>query len=128
MARLGELDRGVRQITAALVTGDEIRRLSDIAVKLADRIAGTRGFDLRPYLVGLSTLVVEILEDQIVFRAEMAVERHLVGAGRLRDRFDPDAADAMAVKEILRAGDDSFARRLLSVAERLLAGLAALAF
>ena len=58
----------------------------------------------------------------------MAVERHLVGAGRLGDRFDPDAADAMAVKEILRAGDDSFARRLLLNAVRLSAGFAALAF
>ena len=49
----------------------------------------------------------------------MAVERHLVGAGRLGDRLDPDAANAAPVEQILRAGDNSFARRLRLVAPRL---------
>ena len=42
----------------------------------------------------------------------MAIERHLVGVRRLDDRFDADAADAVAMKEIERASDDALARPL----------------
>jgi hypothetical protein len=41
----------------------------------------------------------------------MPVERHFVGAGRFRDGVHPDRADAMAVKQLARGGDDTLARR-----------------
>ena len=121
MARFGEFDRRVGEIAAALVVGDEFRRLSDEAVKLADRIARALRFHLGPDLVGLAALVVEIFEDEVVLRAEVAIERHLVGVRRFGDRLDPDAADAVAMKEVERAGDDALARRCSA----LVLGLAA---
>jgi len=42
----------------------------------------------------------------------VAIERHLVGVRRFDDRLDPDAADAVTMKEIERAGDDALARAL----------------
>ena len=57
MTRFGQFDRGVREVAAALVLGDEFRRLLDEAVELANRIARARGFDLGPNLVGLFPLI-----------------------------------------------------------------------
>ena len=96
MALFGQFDRGVGEIAAALVLGDESRRLLEKAIELADRIAGVGALDLGPDLFRLLALVVEIFEDQFVLRFEMTVERHLVGAGRLGDRLDADAANAVA--------------------------------
>ncbi len=48
--------------------------------------------------------------NQIVLGIEVAVERHLVGAGRLGDRLDADAANAVAMEKILRRRDDPVAR------------------
>ena len=102
MPCLGQFDRGVRKIAAALVLGDEFRGLSDKAIKLADGIAWTRGFDVGPDFVRLSRFVAQILDNQIVLRDEVAVER-TVGARGLGDRLDPDSSDAVAMKEILGA-------------------------
>ncbi len=104
---LCQFDRGVRKIAATLVLGDEFRRLLDKTVKLADRLARVGSFDLRPNLVGLLSLVVQILENQFVLRAEVAIERHLIGARRFSYGFDPNSADAMAVEQVLRARNQS---------------------
>jgi hypothetical protein len=48
MPLLGQLDRGVCEIAAALVLGDELADLPDQSVELADRVAGVRRFNFRP--------------------------------------------------------------------------------
>jgi hypothetical protein len=40
----------------------------------------------------------------------VAVERHLIGAGRFGDRFDPDSPDSMAIKEIGRSRQNALPR------------------
>ena len=61
MPRLGQFDRGIRKIAAALVLGDEFRDPIDIAIKLADRIARACGLDVGPNLLGLPPLAAQIL-------------------------------------------------------------------
>ena len=63
MPCLGQFDRGVRKIAAALVLGDEFRDPTDIAIKLADRIARACGFDVSPNLVGLPPFAAQILDE-----------------------------------------------------------------
>src|SRR5208282_4248037 len=109
MPRLGQFDRGVRKIAAALVLGDEFGRPSDIAIKLSDGIAWACGFDVGPNLVGLPPFAAQILANEIVLRPEVTVERHLVGAGGFSNRLDPHSPDAVTMKEILRARDDTLA-------------------
>ena len=113
VAFLGQFDRGVGEVAAALVFGDEFRRLLHKAIKLANRIVR----DSQPSISAQISsdflpLVVQILEDEIVLRTEVTIKRHLAGARRLGDRFDADPADAVAMEEILRAGDDALARPL----------------
>ena len=45
------------------------------------------------------------------FDSKMAVERHLVGAGRLGDGIDPDRMDAVAIEQLARRRQDALARR-----------------
>ena len=82
----------------------------DEAVELGRRIVRIAIFYLGPDLLGLPALVVQVLEDQFVLRVEVAIERHLVGAGGFRDRLHADPADAVTVKKVLRACDDPVAR------------------
>ncbi len=88
MPFLGQFDRGVRKIAAAFVLGDEFRHPTDITIKLADRIARACGLDVGPNLLGLPPLTAQILDNEIVLRPEVAVERQLV-----------PAASAMALSE-----------------------------
>src|SRR5580693_4785792 len=110
MALFRQLDRGVRKIAAALVTCDKFRRLLDEAIELANGIARARGFDLGPNLVGLFPLIIQIFENQFVLRAEVTIERHLVGASSFGDGLDADPADAAAVEKVLRTVDNALAR------------------
>jgi hypothetical protein len=41
---------------------------------------------------------------------KVAIERHLVGAGRLRDRVHADGMDASAIEQLARSGQDALAR------------------
>src|ERR1700688_334806 len=43
----------------------------------------------------------------------MPIERHLVGARRLRDRLDPDGADAMPIKQLAGSGQNAGPRSVL---------------
>src|SRR6266571_624564 len=45
----------------------------------------------------------QIFRHQFVLRGEVAIERHLVGAGRLGDRLDPHRPDSMPIEQV--AGD-----------------------
>src|SRR5271166_3965485 len=110
MAFFGQFDRSVRKVAATLVLRDKFRSLLDKAVKLADWISRVAGLDLRPYLVGLPSLIIQILENKIVLRTEVAIERHLIGACRLGDGVDANTANAAPVEQILRAHEDPLTR------------------
>ena len=58
--------------------------------------------EIPPHLVDLDGHAAQISDDEFVFRIEMPVERHLVGAGRFSDGLDADAANAVTVKQITR--------------------------
>ncbi len=45
------------------------------------------------------------------FEFEVAVERHLVGAGRFRDRVHADRANTLPVKQVRRRNEDALAGR-----------------
>ena len=110
MALLGQFDGGVGEVAPAVVLGDETcAARSRKPYKLADGIAGALALDVGPDFLGFLALVIEIFEDQIVLGIEVAVERHLVGAGGLGDGLDADAANAVAMKQILRRLDDAVA-------------------
>ena len=112
MTLLGQFDRSVGKIAAALVLGDKFRRLLDETVKLAGRIVRAFGFYLGPNLVGFLSFVVQVFENQVVLRAEVTIEGHFVGACGLGDGVDADPANAMTMEQILRGSDDALARSL----------------
>ena len=110
MTLLRQFDRGIGEIAAALVLGDEDSGLVHEAVKLTSRVSGICGLDFGPDFVRLSPFVVQIFDNELVLRIEVAVKRHLAGARGLGDRFDAHASDALAVEEVLRAVEDAVAR------------------
>ena len=60
-----------------------------------------------PDRLGFDATSAQTGDDKIVLRAEMAVKRHLVGAGRLRDGVYADAADPVLAEEIPGRADDA---------------------
>ena len=65
--------------------------------------------DVLPHFIDFGHDTAQIGDDKVVLRIEMPVERHLVGAGRLGDGIDADAAKAVAMEQIARRGEDAFA-------------------
>ena len=55
----------------------------------------------------------------------MTVERHLVGAGRLGDRLDPDGPDSMPIEQLAGRREDALARRNFALLSRISTALAA---
>jgi len=53
----------------------------------------------------------------------VAIERHLVGAGRLGDRVDADGMDAVAIEQLAGGREEALARRR-AAAQPIAAGLA----
>ena len=109
MALLRQFDCGVGEIAAPFVAGDKDCGLVHEAVKLTSRVPRIGCLDFGPDFVRLPPFVIQILENKLVFRIEVAVKRHLAGARSLSDRFDADSSDAPAVEEVLRAVKDSVA-------------------
>jgi hypothetical protein len=50
------------------------------------------------------------LNDQIVFRSEVTIEGHLVGAGRFGDRIDANASNPVLVEKASGGPGDPIAR------------------
>src|SRR5258707_4793434 len=67
------------------------------------------GLETPPHFVELDGDAAQIGDDEIVLRIEVAVERHLIGAGSLRDCFHPNAADALPMKQIPGRQENSLA-------------------
>jgi hypothetical protein len=100
MIPIRQLDRSVGECTAAL--GLVLLEVSDMVQpgqQLAFRIARVGGGERIPGSVELLRELAETRSDQHILRGEVAIERHLVGAGRLGDRVDADGMDAAAIEQ-----------------------------
>ncbi len=109
---VGQLDRGIDQRAAALVAVDDVTgHVLEPGAQLRQRIAGM--LRLQPVPARRLALggLPQIFRHQFVLGREVAVERHLVGAGRLRDRVDPDRPDSIAVEQLAGDREDALARR-----------------
>jgi hypothetical protein len=70
--------------------------------QLCQRLARMRRLISGPALVALLAHLAQVLGQELVLGGEVPVKRHLVGAGGLHDRIDPDGADAVAIKQLGR--------------------------
>jgi len=108
----GELDRGVGERAAAHARfARPLRHLPQQIAQLRLGVAGVLGARLVPHPFALGGERREIRRDQLVARAEMAVERHLVGAGSGGDGIDAHRVDAIAVEKLARRLQNTSARR-----------------
>jgi hypothetical protein len=64
---------------------------------------------------GIVGKLPQVFGNQLVLRVEVAIERHLVGAGGLGDRLHADRPDAEPVKQVRRGVEDALARRNLRI-------------
>ena len=107
-----EFDCGVGERTAALAgAGKMLRHLDEPGAKLRARVTGMRPREPVPASVGELGKLAQIFRHQFVLRREMAVERHLVGAGGLGNGVDPHRPDSMAIKQLPGGRQDPRARR-----------------
>ncbi|MBB4434329.1 hypothetical protein GGE18_004457 [Rhizobium esperanzae] len=103
MALTLQLDGGIGEIAAGGLAVQTLRPRLHPGVKLGARIAGIGRLQIAPDGTGPFGSAAQRLADQLVLRAKMPVERHLVGQSRVGDGIDADAADA-ALAEKLRCG------------------------
>ena len=80
--------------------------------QLPDGIVGMFGDDLVPGPILFGDDTAHPLRHELVLRREVAVERHLVRARCLGDRFHSDAANALPPKQIVGGRKDALAGRL----------------
>jgi hypothetical protein len=107
-----ELDRGIGERAAALVgAGDVIRHFPEPATELRKLIAGMKLPEPVPASIRAFSGVPQIFRNQLVLGREVPIERHLVGAGGLGDRVDPDSPDSMPVEQIPGDRENAFAWR-----------------
>jgi hypothetical protein len=112
MLVLGQFDRGVGERAAAVIGRPDVGgHFLDPRPQLPARIAREFGRSPAPAGLGFSRKPAEVFRYKLVLRLKMPVERHLVRAGRLGDRFDPHSPDSMAIKEIGRGRQNALARR-----------------
>src|SRR6266481_6273606 len=100
MVLVRQLDRSVGERTAAL--GLVLLELTDMAQpshELAFRIARMGSGYRIPGNVEFPREFNETRGDQHILRREVAIERHLVGTGRLSNGVNADGMDAAAIEE-----------------------------
>src|SRR5271154_7516072 len=110
MVGFRQFDRRIREVAAPLVVEYKFGAASDPGVQLRQGIARVFRFDSGPPSSAFERHVAQTLNDQVVLRAEVTVERHLVGAGRLSDRIDADASDTVLVEQVPGGASDPIAR------------------
>ena len=76
-----------------------------------DVIADVSGGDRIPGCVEFPREFAETRGDQHILRREVAIERHLVGTGRLSDGVNADGMDAAAIEQFAGGREDALARR-----------------
>ena len=102
-----QLDGGVDQRTAALVgIGKALRHSRDPAAQLRERIARVLCLEPVPAGLGVPRGFAQVVRHQRVLRGEVAIERHLVGSGRLGDGVDPNRADPIPIEQLARDRED----------------------
>jgi hypothetical protein len=108
MIAFGKFNRGISEIATTAIVENALGTDANPRAKLSQRIIRIFAIEADPNLVDLTGDVTQARDNQIVLRAEVAVERHLVGAGRLRDRVNTDPPDPMLTEEITGCTDDAF--------------------
>ncbi len=112
MAFLRQLDRGIGERAAALGgAGHAFRHLGEPGADLELRIAGAGLGDLVPMRVGLLRELAQVFGHQHILGREVAIDRHLVGAGRLGDGVHAHRMDAMMIEEVAGRRQDPGLRR-----------------
>jgi hypothetical protein len=110
MIAIGQFDRRIDHIAATAVADRALGTASNPGMKLRERITGISGFKSVPYRLGLPGNLVKAGDHEIVLRAEVAIQRHLVGSRHVRDGVDTDPSDPMLAKEIPGRADDALPR------------------
>src|SRR5258705_6542320 len=101
MVRIGQLCERVAEGRAALFHRPKLGRGTPAPVlKLTLRVPPVLLGEVLPVLFLVGDDPLTPFRYQLVLRVEVAIERHLVGLRRLGDRFDPDAPDALFVKQV----------------------------
>src|SRR6266550_1748546 len=101
MVWVGQLRQRVAQGGTALFHLPELGRgASTPVLKQALRITAVLGGEVLPLFFLVGDHAADPFGDELVLRVEVAVEGHLVGLRRFRDRFTADAADPLLVKQI----------------------------
>src|SRR5262249_36779414 len=110
MIAFGEFDCGIREIATAAIVENTLGTSANPRPKLPDRVSCIVAIKAAPNLVDFTCDVAQTGDDQIVLRAEVAVERHLIGAGHLRDRVNADPSDPVLTEEITGRADNALPR------------------
>jgi hypothetical protein len=72
-----------------------------------------RRLEIAPQPVGCASEPAQIFGHELVLGGEMAIQGHLVGAGRFRDGFDAHGTNPVLVKELAGGRQYALARRFL---------------
>src|SRR6266403_3383049 len=100
MVLVRQLDRRVGECTAALgLILLEVTGMTQPRQELAFRITRGGSGDRIPGDVEFPREFNKTRGDQNILRREVAIERHLVGTGRLSDGVNADGVDAAAIEE-----------------------------
>jgi hypothetical protein len=110
MISLRQFEGGIREITTTPVRTNVLCRQSDPRMKLRQRIVRASSFQLGPLCLGTPCRVPQALDNQVILRAKMTIERHLVGSGGFSDRIDADPSDAVFSEQAASRIDDPIAR------------------
>src|SRR4051812_25568595 len=109
VVRLWQLGERIENGRAALLHPREcFGHATTPLFELRGRVARMRRDDLIPVAVLLRDDATHPFRDERILRLEVAVQRHLVRAGRLRDRLDADTANAHPTEEIVGRGKNPF--------------------
>ena len=88
----------------------EFTEIAQLGHQLAHGIALVRRGDRGAGFVHLGGKPAQTFDDQLVLRFQMAIERHLVGAGGLGNGVDADLVKAVAIEKVTRHRDNPFPR------------------
>jgi len=108
MIAFGKFNGGIREIATAAIVENALGTNANPRAKLSQRIIRIFAIEADPNFVDLTGDVTQARDNQIVLRTEVAVERHLVGAGRFRNRVNADPPDPVLTEEITGRTDDAF--------------------
>src|SRR5258708_7359390 len=119
MVLVWQLDRSVGERTTAVgLALLEVSNMAQPGQELAFRIALMGVGDRIPGSVEFLSELAETGGDQHILRGEMAIERHLVGAGRFGDRVDANGMDAAAIEQLAGCREDALSRSDVRVPRR----------